>query len=136
MVEYTLKVIKTVSRNHNIEYLLKKKKNPLSSLQMVATDLFIPSLTSGMSFWIWSSIRKKLRFFSCCQYRKTNQNFFTKLFYEYHTILCSQMFISSMHNMVKRTLKIFQCLHYKIIKSMVNHFFNVLHNFFLEVRLV
>ena len=42
-------------------------------------------------------------------------------FYEYHTILCSQMFIAFMHSMeklVKQTLKMLQCLHHNIFRSM------------------
>ena len=102
-------------------------KNTFSSLQMVAKDSLIPPLISGLSCWIWPSIHRnifKKASSLAVNVEKPIRIFSTQLssaFYEYRTVLCSQILISFMHSiqkMVKQTLKTLQCLHQNIFKSM------------------
>ena len=96
---------------------------------MVAMDLFIPSLTSGLSFWIWSSIQKIKISFLVVSIEKLIRIFSTQLSLLLFLRFCVRiLFIYNIEKIIKHILKILQCLYYitLLFKNMFNHYVSIM----------
>ena len=72
-------------------------------LQMVATDLFIPSLASALCCWIWLNIHKRMKFISFIIHIEKLINFFQHNFLKRHNKLIRFYFYKCL---VKHTLNL------------------------------